>query len=73
MLKLWRLGITKLSANAAIVAGNVIGPSDGGQADVKAPGTDVTEFICGQVIVGVGAVDELATVLINCANVARAA
>lgn len=67
------MGVTKLEGDAALVAGNQIGTSADGQADVKIPGTDITEFICGQVLDGVGAAGELATVAINCINAARAA
>jgi len=53
-------GITKVSANAALVAGNRIAHSVDGQAAVS--GTPV-----GQVMQGAGAAGEIATVLINCA------
>lgn len=59
-------GITKLQADAALTAGNIVGPSADGQADVKVPGTDTTEHANGIVLVAAGAAGVLATVLISC-------
>ena len=67
------IGISKVSSDAALSRGDLIGPSADGQADAKVPGTDTTEYIHGQVLVATGAAGELATALINCANLARAA
>lgn len=67
------VGVTKVSADAALTAGNLIGTSADGQADPKTPGTDTTEYICGQVISGVSNAGEIATVAINCLNIARGA
>lgn len=67
------IGISKVSSDAALSRHDLIGPSADGQADAKVPGTDTTEYIHGQVIVASGAAGELATAVINCANVARAA
>lgn len=66
-------GITKVNSDGALTSGWLIGPSSDGQADRKIPGTDTTEYICGQVIEGSGAAGELATAAINCVNPSRAA
>lgn len=67
------LGISKVSSDAALSRGNLIGTSGDGQADAKTPGTDTTEYIAGQVISGSNSAGGLATAAINCANLARAA
>jgi len=67
------IGRTKVESDAALTAGDLIGTSADGQADAKTPGTDTTEFICGVVTVGSAAAGEMAEVLINCINIARAA
>lgn len=66
------IGITKVSSDAALSRHDLIGTSGDGQADAKTPGTDTTEYICGQVIVASGAAAGLAVAIINCANLARA-
>ena len=67
------LGISKVSSDAALSRGNLIGTSGDGQADAKTPGTDTTEYVVGQVIEASTAAGGLATAVINCANLARAA
>lgn len=67
------IGVSKVSSDAALSRGNLIGPSADGQADAKTPGTDTTEYIVGQVIGASGAAGGLATAMINCASPARAA
>ena len=67
------IGITKVSSDAALSVGNLIGTSGDGQADAKTPGTDTTEYIAGQVVGASGAAGGYATAVINCANLARAA
>lgn len=59
-------GISKVSADAALTAGLLIGTSADGQADGKIWGTDKTEFIVGRVITATGAAGGLATAAINC-------
>jgi len=66
-------GRSKLNSNAALSVGDLIGTSSDGQGDAKIPGTDTTEFICGQVLVASGGAGEMAEVVISCANIARAA
>ena len=67
------IGISKVSSDAALSLGDLIGPSADSQADAKVPGTDLTEYIAGQVLVASGAAGELASALINCANLGRGA
>jgi len=67
------MGVSKVSSDAALTVGLLIGTSADAQADSKVPGTDTTEYICGQVIEASGAAGELAVAVINCANIARAA
>ena len=67
------IGISKVSSDAGLSVGDLIGPSGDGQADAKTPGTDTTEYIAGQVISGSNSAGGLATAVINCANLARAA
>lgn len=67
------IGTTKVSSDAALSVGTLIGTSADGQADAKVPGTDTTEYVVGQVVLASGAGDGLATAVINCASPARAA
>lgn len=67
------IGVTKVSSDAALTAGTLIGTSADGQADAKTPGTDTTEYTVGQVLIASGAGDELATAVVNCAAPCRAA
>ncbi|GIV81829.1 MAG: hypothetical protein KatS3mg051_1183 [Anaerolineae bacterium] len=67
------LGITKVSSDAALNEGDLIGTSADGQADAKVPGTDTTEYVVGQVLTATTAAGGLATALINCCNPHRAA
>lgn len=67
------IGETKVSGDADLDAGHLIGTSGDGQADRKIPGTDTTEYIAGQVKIGNGAAGGLITAFVNCASPARAA
>lgn len=67
------IGISKVSSDAALSVGNLIGTSGDGQADAKTPGTDTTEYVVGRVIGASGAAGGYATAVINCASPARAA
>lgn len=71
--KLVVCGPTKISADAALTVGTLIGTSADGQADPKTAGTDTTEYICGQVIELAGAAGDIVEAIINCINPARAA
>ena len=68
-------GVTKVQADASLTYGTLIGTSADGQADAKTPGTDTTEYICGQVIEVAGGTTagNYITAFINCANIGRAA
>ena len=66
-------GISKVSSNAALSIGNLIGTSSDGQADAKTAGSDTTEYVVGVVLVASGAAAELATATVNCLNPHRAA
>lgn len=67
------VGISKVSADAALTIGWLIGTSADGQADRKIPGTDTTEYVVGQVITSTSAAAGLATCSINCMAPHRAA
>lgn len=66
-------GHSKVSANASLTAGNLIGTSSDGQADAKTPGTDTTEYTVGQMLTSPGAANGIGECLVNCASPARAA
>lgn len=67
------LGIFKVSSDAALSIGDLIGTSADGQADAKTPGTDTTEYVVGRVLEATTAASGLATAMINCLNPHRAA
>ena len=67
------IGITKVSSDAALTVGLLIGPSADSQADARTIGTENTQYGGGQVIGASGAAGGLATAVINCAAPARAA
>jgi len=65
------VGVTKVSSDAALTAGNRIGTSADGQADPKTAGTDTTEYAVGTVLIGSTAAGGLATAAINCLGAGR--
>lgn len=67
------VGVSKVSADAALSVGNLVGTSADGQADAKTVGTDTTEYVCGQVLTATSNAGELASVAINCLAPHRAA
>lgn len=67
------IGVTKVSSDAGLTAGNLIGTSADGQADAKTPGTDTTEYIVGQMLTTTGAAGVIGTALVNCASPVRGA
>jgi hypothetical protein len=69
------IGLTKIQADASLVAGYAIGTSADGQADRKIAGTDTTEYTVGQVVEVAGGTTaaNYITALINCAAPRRAA
>lgn len=68
-----RIGMSKVSSDAALTRGVEIGTSADGQAAVYAAGTDTTKRIVGDVELGSGGVGVLATVSIMCVGAARGA
>lgn len=60
-------GVSKVSADATLAAGNVIGTSADGQAQPVAAGTETTVFNCGQALTG-GAAGTLQSALITISN-----
>lgn len=66
-------GLTKVSSDAALAIGDLIGTSADGQADAKIPGTDTSQYVVGTVLVTTGAAGVIGSVLVNCANPHRAA
>lgn len=66
------VGVTKISADANLTIGNLIGTSADGQADAKTPGTDTTEYVVGRVLTA-PASGTIGTALVNCASPHRAA
>lgn len=60
-------GISKVSADGTLAAGDVIGTSADAQADAITPGTDTTVFAAGQAISAASA-GETATAFINITN-----
>lgn len=59
------IGVTKVSADAALTAGAAIGTSADGQAAAYTV-ADTTKYIVGHVIAGTAAAGEIATVFVNC-------
>jgi hypothetical protein len=58
-------GSTKISANASLTAGNLIGTSSDGQADAKTVGTDTTEYVLGIVVDSPGAAGDIVEAIIS--------
>ena len=67
------VGLTKVSSDAALAIGDLIGTSADGQADAKTVGSDTTNFVVGTVLTTTGGVGVIGSVLVNCANPHRAA
>lgn len=67
------MGISKVSTDADLARGDLIGPSADGQADARTIGTDTTHYVVGRVLDEPGAAGQLCTCAINCANPHRAA
>lgn len=67
------IGQTKVSGDAAITAGNIIGSSADGQAQAVTVGTETTVYIAGQALDTTTAAGGLVSAVINCAAPARAA
>ena len=67
------VGVSKVSSDAGLTAGNQIGTSSDGQAAAYAAGTDTTKYIVGQMLTTTGAADVIGTAVINCVAPHRAA
>lgn len=67
------IGVTKISGDEDLDAGDLIGTSGDGQAQAIVAGTDTTVYIVGQVLDGNTTAGGLATAIVNCASPARAA
>lgn len=67
------IGVTKLSSDVALTAGNLLCTSSDGQGAIMTPGTDTTKYTVGTAITTTGAANELATAFVNCASPARGA
>ena len=65
-------GWTKVSSDGSVSAGHLIGTSGDGQGDSKTPGTDTTEYICGQALTAGTTAGDIFEAFINCANIGRA-
>lgn len=66
-------GVVKVKASAAITAGALIGTTSTGLAVSLTAGTDTTKYILGRAVTAAGAANDIITVAVNCANIARAA
>jgi hypothetical protein len=66
------LGPAQIAADAALSAGDLIGPSADSKADAKIAGTDPTEYVCGSMRNAASGADIIADAYINCVNPHRA-
>ena len=66
------IGFTKLVQSASINPGVTIGTNADGEADAKVVGTDVTEYIVGQMVHNGGADQAIGTAVVNCVAATRA-
>jgi hypothetical protein len=67
------IGVTKVSADEALSAGDIIGTSADAQAQDVTVGTETTVYAVGQVIDGTSAAGGIATCAISCLAPSRAA
>ena len=67
------IGVSKIQANAALSANDIIGTSADGQADPIVAGTDTTVYVAGLVIIGAANAGEIAEATINLSAPGRAA
>jgi hypothetical protein len=66
-------GISKVSADAGISVGALIGTSGDGQADTKIVSTDATEYVVGVALTACSNAGEIIEISLNCMNPHRAA
>ena len=67
------VGLTKVSTDAALAIGDLVGTSADGQAAAYVAGTDTTKYVVGQALVTSGGADELTSIIVNCASLHRGA
>ena len=60
------IGVTKASADAAVVAGAQLGAAADGQVVTYVAGTDTTKGLVGQAITSAGAAGVIFTAIVNC-------
>jgi hypothetical protein len=66
MAQVCRKGIVKLSADAAILVGAVLGTSADGQATTRVVGTDTTKYVVGTAEEAASGAGSLIAAAINC-------
>lgn len=67
------VGISKVSSDAALAVGDVIGTSADGEAAVYVHGVDNTKYLVGKVVLASAAAHGYASALINCLACGRGA
>ena len=67
------VGLTKVSTDAALAIGDLVGTASDGQAAAYVAGTDTTKYVVGQALVTSGGADELTSIIVNCASLHRGA
>ena len=60
------IGVTKVSADAAVTAGAQLGAAADGQVVTYVAGTDTTKGLVGQAITSAGAAGVIFTAIVNC-------
>jgi hypothetical protein len=65
-------GVSKVSGDADLAIGDLIGTSVDGQAAKQTPGTDVTHYVIGRVLADNTAAGGLVSAVVNCACPSRA-
>ena len=66
-------GISKVSADAGLSVGNLIGTSADGQADAKTVSTDAAQYVVGVALTACSNAGEIIEISLNCMNPHRAA
>ena len=67
------IGVSKVSADAAVTAGAQLGAAADGQAVSYVAGTDTTKCLVGQAITSAGAAGVIFTAIVNCVSQNRGA
>lgn len=66
-------GVSKVSADAAIAAGDLLGTSADGQADPKVAGTDTTHYVAGVALSACSNAGEIVSILLGAPALNRGA